>query len=414
MNWLTLPLDAVADSFGGGTPKRDESKYWGGEIAWVTPSDLPMPGAPIPHVREASQHITEIGLKACAATLLPPGTVLFSSRATIGKLGIAAIPLTTNQGFVSFVPRQGIDPKYLAYCLQHFTPAIAGLAGSTTFKEVRRGALRRVSVPVPPLSEQRRIVEILDQADALRKKCTEAEAKAARILPALFHKMFGDPATNPMGWPVVPLRDVVEIGTDLIDPNLPGFLDCPHVGGDNIEKGTGRLVSLAPVRHSDLRSAKFHFSSDHVLYSKIRPYLNKVTYPGFEGVCSADIYPLRPSDSRLTQWYLVALLRSDAFLSYCAVHSERLRIPKVNRDQLGAFPVPLPDVFALRAFETRAAHLASLDAARGNRANCLETVCLALTRGAFSGDLTKKWREAHMEELLAEMEMQARYLEPTP
>jgi type I restriction enzyme, S subunit len=234
MKWERVALEQVADVHGGSTPRRNREEYWHGDIPWVTPRDLPMPGFEIADVFDTTEKISAEGLNSCAANILPPGTVLFSSRATIGKLGIARAPLTTNQGFVNFAPGPCIDSKYLAYALLAHTPEITALAGATTFKEVSRGALRKFQIPLPPPSEQRRIVDILEQADQLRKNRGSADATFARILPALFYRMFGDPATNPKHWATAPLEELVEIGTQLVDPNQSQYLDLPHIGGEQI------------------------------------------------------------------------------------------------------------------------------------------------------------------------------------
>ena len=213
MEWPTVELDSAAEIRGGATPRRDNSTYWNGDIPWVTPTDLPALGEGIADVGNTADAITEEGLASCSASLLPPGTVLFSSRASIGKIGIASVSLTTNQGFANLIPRPGLESRYLAWCLHFHSDRIAGLAGSTTFKEVAKSALKRFRIPIPPLSEQRRIVEILDQADHLRRRRAVADAKAERILPALFIKMFGDPVTNPMGWPKCSIRELATVIT---------------------------------------------------------------------------------------------------------------------------------------------------------------------------------------------------------
>ena len=228
MNWPTVPLEKLAKISGGSTPKRNNDVFWNGDVPWVTPSDLPAPGTLIADIEDTKDHITQEGLNSCSAPLLPLETVLFSSRATIGKIGISKIPMATNQGFANFTPNPGVEPKYLAYALQYFTPQITTLAGSTTFKEVSRGAIRKFKIPLPPHSEQQRIVELLDQADALRRKRTDANEKAQRILPALFMKMFGDPATNPMGWPTEKLGNVCEI----VSGATPRTNQPQYYGGD--------------------------------------------------------------------------------------------------------------------------------------------------------------------------------------
>ncbi|MGH3090658.1 MAG: restriction endonuclease subunit S, partial [Rubrobacteraceae bacterium] len=131
-----VELDRAAEIRGGATPRRDNPDYWGGDVPWLTPTDLPPVGAGVIEVGATAEAITEDGLASCSASLLPPGTVLFSSRATIGKIGIAVVPLATNQGFANLIPRLGVESRYLAWCLHFHADRIAGLAGTTTFKEV--------------------------------------------------------------------------------------------------------------------------------------------------------------------------------------------------------------------------------------------------------------------------------------
>lgn len=306
-----------------------------------------------------------------------------------------------------------LNARYLFYFVRtdSFVASLLQHVRGANYPAVTDSIVKAVLIPLPPPSEQRRIVELLDQADTLRLRRAESDAKGQRILPALFIKMFGDPAMNPMGWPTAPLSEVAEIGTRLVDPGERRYLDLPHIGVEEIEKDTGRIISPKLVRDDNLRSNKFHFTREHVLYSKIRPYLNKVAYPGFEGLCSADIYPLRPKNNRITLWYLVGLLRSNAFLTYTRMHSERLRMPKLNREQLGAFKTPLPSAELLEAFEGRAESLATIDVCRFRRALKTGKLLDAITYRAFSGDLTARWRKTHVEELLREANEQAEALE---
>src|SRR5699024_10357451 len=102
------------------------------------------------------------GLKKSSAKLLPIGTVCFSSRASIGKIGISKVELATNQGFKNFVCKENLYNKFLAYALKFLTPKITGLSNSTTFKEISTTAIKNVEIPLPPLPEQRRIVSKLD------------------------------------------------------------------------------------------------------------------------------------------------------------------------------------------------------------------------------------------------------------
>jgi type I restriction enzyme, S subunit len=117
-------------------------------------------------------------------------------------------------------------------------------------------------------------------------------------------------------WQSFALEDVVAVASGQVDPTEPPYSDMPHVGGDNIESDTGRLVNVRTARELGLTSGKYLFDEMDVLYSKIRPALNKVVAPDFKGICSADIYPFRPLNGKLCREYLVYLLRSQDFLSY--------------------------------------------------------------------------------------------------
>jgi type I restriction enzyme S subunit len=312
----------------------------------------------------------------------------------------------------ALAPHESILPDFLAYFLESSSERVLSqcVKRGATVHSIDIGRLEQLPVPVPTKSEQRRIVDVLDEAVELYKRRADADVKSARILPALFEEMFGDPVANPRRWPTAPLEEVVEIGTQLVDPNRAQYLDVLHIGGEQIEKDSGRILSPSLVRHSDLRSGKFLFTAEHVLYSKIRPYLNKVAYPRFNGVCSADIYPLRAKDGRLSPWYLVALLRSRAFLDYAKLHSGRLRMAKLNREQLGSFKVPLPEPSLREAFEALAVRLAELEPERLQIRDKMDQLFQVLLHGAFAGELTANWRQARSKELLVEMEHQAKVL----
>jgi len=128
----------------------------------------------------------------------------------------------------------------------------------------------------------------------------------------------------------------------LIDPRRPQYSQMLHVGGANIESTTGKLFDMKTAEEEELKSGKFLFDDQMVLYSKIRPYLMKVALPDFWGLCSADIYPLFPVAGRLNRNYLFYLLFSPAFTDYAILGSARAGMPKVNRDYLFAFKFQLP------------------------------------------------------------------------
>jgi type I restriction enzyme S subunit len=216
MSWKQTTLGDVADIVGGATPKSDVLHYWDGSIAWATPTDLSQLNGK--HISKTIRTISEHGLNACSARLLPPKSVLFSSRAPIGLVAINTRPMATNQGFKSFVPKAGLNPDFLFWWLKSNRQQLEDLGNGATFKEVSKAVVARVPFRLPPLSEQRRIAAILDKADAVRRKREQSLALADDFLRSLFLEMFGDPIVNAKGLPKQPLGKFGKIVTGNTPP----------------------------------------------------------------------------------------------------------------------------------------------------------------------------------------------------
>jgi type I restriction enzyme S subunit len=248
-----------------------------------------------------------------------------------------------------FVLRAGheVDFRFAFYFLQteNFMAAMEQLQKGASYPAVTDGDVRSQQIPVPPLPEQQRIVGILDEAFegiATAKAAAEKNLQNAR---ALFESHLQSVFTQRgKGWSESPLGEVCEITSKLVDPRKAEFVDLIHVGAGNIESQTGAFVDLMTAREEGLISGKFLFDESMVLYSKIRPYLMKVARPDFNGLCSADMYPLTPSPDRITRDYLFHLLLSKGFTDYAIQGSARAGMPKVNRDHLFSFKVWLPPV----------------------------------------------------------------------
>lgn len=172
--WSWYHLGDVGAVVGGGTPSSQESRFWadGNAVPWLTPAD--MRGQISRYVTRGERDITEEGLASSSAQLLPARSVLFSSRAPIGHVGIAQTPLATNQGFKSCVPYLPDMAEYLYVFLKKIGPEVSDAATGTTFKEVSGKQVALIPVPVPPLAEQERIVAKVDE---LMQLCDDLEAR---------------------------------------------------------------------------------------------------------------------------------------------------------------------------------------------------------------------------------------------
>ena len=156
--WVWCRLCNIGQIVGGGTPKTEKSDYWkNGNIPWLTPAD--MKNVVGKYVSRGKRNITEEGLNNSSAQMMPNNSIIYSSRAPIGYIAIASNPLCTNQGFKSLVPYNSDVVPFIYYALVQRTPDIQSRASGTTFKEISGSEFGQTLVALPPLAEQRRIVE---------------------------------------------------------------------------------------------------------------------------------------------------------------------------------------------------------------------------------------------------------------
>lgn len=172
--WEVKALGDVCEVVNGGTPKTGINEYWGNEHLWITPAEM---GKRLsPYVDETERKITSQGLKNSSARLLPPNSVILSSRAPIGHLVVNTKPMATNQGCKGLVPNKELSYKYLLYFLMANVDLLNDLGTGATFKELSGGKLKEVKIPLAPSTEQQRIVAILDIAfEGIAKARANAE-----------------------------------------------------------------------------------------------------------------------------------------------------------------------------------------------------------------------------------------------
>jgi type I restriction enzyme S subunit len=181
--WEMKKLGEVCKVVNGGTPKTGVPEYWDGRHRWITPAEM---GKRLsPYISETERMISDLGLRNSSAQLLPPNSVILSSRAPIGHLVINTEPMGTNQGCKGLIPRSQIEAKFLYHFLSSIVDLLNSLGTGATFKELSGGKLKEVTIPIPPLPEQRRIVAVLDEAFAglaTAKANAETNLQNARAL----------------------------------------------------------------------------------------------------------------------------------------------------------------------------------------------------------------------------------------
>jgi type I restriction enzyme S subunit len=185
--WKTEALGSIADVTGGSTPSTDEPIYWDGEIPWATPTDLT--GLNGITISTTESYITEEGLSSASTNLLPPQSVLMTSRATIGECAVNTVEMATNQGFQSLVPHDGIDTWYLYYRMEEEANYLNSLGSGSTFSEVSNTTVQRVKIPIPPVDEQKEIANVLKSIDETIIKEKEYKSQLQRFKQGLMQDL---------------------------------------------------------------------------------------------------------------------------------------------------------------------------------------------------------------------------------
>lgn len=225
-------------------------------------------------------------------------------------------------------------------------------AKGVTILHLVKSSLLSIPIPVPTIEEQQQVVSELDLLSGVIEKQKAQLAELDKLAQSIFYETFGDPVANEKGWEYISLGNVVEISSKLVDPNEEPYSNQYHVSPANIISGTGEIIDCRLAKDECLISGKYAFKKGAVLYSKIRPNLNKVAISNFDGICSADMYPLTVKD-RAINLYIQKLLSSKEFLKYAINCSGRARMPKINREALFQFnfccpPLSLQQEFAAK------------------------------------------------------------------
>ena len=187
-------------------------------------------------------------------------------------------------------------------------------------------------------------------------------------------------------WTTEKFQDIAIIRTNLVSPRE--YLDFPHIAPDNIEKGSGKLLPYHTVAEDRVISGKHLFHKGQILYSKIRPYLSKVILAEFDGLCSADMYPI---DAKCNNKYLWYYMLSDRFLNQASNAGSRTVLPKINQKELNKVTVPIPSIEEqeeiVRLLDEYFSRLDNAMAMIQSIDDSIEQMKTILLRKAFRGEL---------------------------
>ncbi|MEV0215383.1 restriction endonuclease subunit S [Micromonospora sp. NPDC050695] len=311
-----VPIGELAEIVGGGTPNRSNPDYFGGDIPWVTPKDMKS------WIIDKSQIcITRAGLDESAARLVEANSILIVVRSGVLKhtlpVGLNRLPVAINQDMKAIIPSDLVDPAYLARYIKAKSPEILSWVRATTADNFPIDKLKALKIPLPPMSRQRRAVDILDRVDALHAKRREALIMLGELERSAFLDTFGNPSANPHGFPGCELAELVPTG-DRINYGVvqPGDHDEAGVPiirvGDLADSGVDRssLKRISPL--IERQYSRSRIRGNELLVSCVGS-IGSVSMVGPEDVGSniARAVARVPVDDDDTRQYLMAYLRTE-------------------------------------------------------------------------------------------------------
>jgi type I restriction enzyme, S subunit len=352
--WHRKRLGEVCDVVNGGTPKTGVPDYWDGSYLWITPAEM---GKRLsPYVDDTERKLTDQGLRDSSARMLPPNSVILSSRAPIGHLVINTKPMATNQGCKGLVPGRQIQSKFLYYYLSSIVDLLNSLGTGTTFKELSGGKLKEVPIPIAPPLEQRRIVGILDDAFdgiAIAKANAEKNLQNAR---ALFESHLQAVFTQERGeWIERKLGDntLVEIidgdrginypkASDFHDEGYCLFLNTKNVRPDGFEFKSTTFIT----KEKDGQMRKGKLKRNDVIMTTRGTIGNIGLYSDdieFENIrINSGMLVFRVNQKHLLPSFLFEMLRSHIVKSQIKKHTSGAAQPQLPIKTLINFTIPVP------------------------------------------------------------------------
>lgn len=402
-NWTKFKIEDIATIRGGGTPPRSEAAYFGGKLPWVTPTDL-APIGKIIRLGDVAETLTEMGLQNSSAKLIPAGSVLFSSRASIGKIAVTDRECATNQGFVNLTPNADkVCPWFLAFLLGRYTNDLIQMAGKTTFLEIPRGKFKDFEVFIPPLPEQHRKVtrvkECIDRVEEIERLRADSLVQQKYLSASLIESELHPDLTANEDWSV---RAVGELVTTVRNGR--------SISQDTEGRADGAVLTLTAVRSIDLGigfqkpialpenvARQFVIDAGDVFVSRA----NTIELVGLAAVAEERpferlIYPdllikLKADRSKILPRYLAYALRSANArkqIKERALGSSQTMV-KISGERLREVSIPVPSL------DKQSQIIGRLDAAhlliRGLAAECasgeIATLRSAVLRKAFAGEI---------------------------
>lgn len=336
---MKVKLGDVCIIQSGGTPSRSNLDYWkNGTISWVKISDIKDK-----YLNFTEEYITYEGLKNSSAKIFSKGTILYTIFATLGEVSILNIEAATNQAIAGIkLVDENVYNDFLYYYLVSKKEEVNNRGRGVAQNNINLSMLKNIEIEMPNLEKQRKIANVLDKVNKIINKRQQQLKKIDELVKSRFIEMFGDPLKNTLKWKIKKLKLIApanEFTGDIESNNEKYWL----LQLDMIESNTGKILSKYFVSLDKIGVSTIKFSRDNVLYSKLRPYLNKVVLPDVAGFATSEMIPLFPTEE-LNKIFLAFVLRDDGIVRFLNAHVSGSKMPRVQADVFWNLGIILPPI----------------------------------------------------------------------
>lgn len=382
-HWRVVPLGEVAEIVMGNSPP--------GESYNLTGQGMPLINGPV-EFSEGALGLTKRTKFTTAPTKeCVEGDLLLCVRgSTTGRTNIASFNACIGRGVAAI--RSNEYQPYLNQFITTQREQIFASGNGSTFPSITADQLAAIKVPLPPLPEQRRIADILDEADALRRKRSEAIRLANDLVPSLFCEMFGDPLNNSMGWPIERFDQVCDsrLGKMLDAAKQTGKNSKPYMRNFNVQWGRLDLSSVLEMDFEPRERDEFRLKHGDVLICEGGAGVGQTAIwrdeiP--ECYYQKSLHRVRPKPEKATPQYIATLMwfliRSGAILGSIATAT----IPHLTGEKLKTVRIPVPPVEVQREFENAAESVRMVQGDQSASQTELDNLFHSLLQRAFRGEL---------------------------
>jgi type I restriction enzyme S subunit len=323
--WSAIRLGDVAVLGGGTTPSRGKPDYWqSATIPWATPSDITSLAAGVGRITDTESRVSDTALAECSLPLNPPGTVLMTSRATIGFAAINDVPMATNQGFITFRASDDLDAEFLLQWLTGQRKHLVAAAGGSTFKELSRGTVKLLPILLPPFDEQRRIAEVLRSVDEAVAASQATLQQSEVALSALSDELFSAAMSNGASeWLQHHLEDMLDNIIDYrgVPPPKAGS-GIPLLTAKNVRFGYLDFQPREYIAEKDYDSwmRRGLPSPGDIMFTTEAPLGNVAEFPNIKAALGQRTLTLVPKvgalDPKFLKWLLLSKPAQDLIWSH--------------------------------------------------------------------------------------------------